>query len=110
MVGKVNGMERIFRGTTPTLNFEGFPFKLSQLSAGECTIGQYGRPVIVKSILDGNVEDNCLNITLTQTETLRLRAGANTDVQIRGRTAGGYAFASEHFALDIEDVIKDGEI
>lgn len=100
----------MFRGTTPTIQFT-LPFAASACDEIWITISQFGNEVLTKTKADCSIDGNKVSVTLTQEETLKLRANSNgqTLVQMRVKT-NKKAFASKVFAVRAEDILKDGVI
>lgn len=106
----------IYRGTTPsvTLNVKGVD--LSDASVWPTVIvtvencrrtfdANRGKLAITKT------ECGCtVTIELTQAQTLLMRKLQKTLVQLRAKDVDGHAIATEIASVDVEDVIKDGEI
>lgn len=100
---------RLFRGTTPRLEFT-LPFDVSQLSEAYVTFSQDGTIVIDKALDMCEATYKTLSVKLTQEETLKLRCGRKTEIQIRARLISGDAVASNIIQTDVERIIKDGVI
>lgn len=47
---------------------------------------------------------------LTQAQTLLMRKQQKTLVQLRAKDVDGHAIATEIASVDVEDIVKDGEI
>lgn len=99
----------MFRGTTPTLNFE-LPFAADTIADGFISIAQNRRVVIDKPISDWIISGNTIKVTLTQEETLNLGVSNTTEIQLRVKLADGTALASEIFTVSTERILKDGVI
>ena len=99
----------MFRGTTPTLNFK-LPFAADTIADGFISIAQNRRVVIDKPISDWIISGNTIKVTLTQEETLRLRASNTTKIQLRVKLADGTALASKIFTVSTERILRDGVI
>ena len=99
----------MFRGTTPTLNFE-LPFAADTIADGFISIAQNRRVVIDKPISDWIISGNTIKVTLTQEETLHLVVSNTTEIQLRVKLADGTALASEIFTVSTERILKDGVI
>ena len=99
----------MFRGTTPRLEFT-LPFDVNQLSEAYVTFSQNGTIVIDKALNVCEATDKTLSVKLTQEETLKLRCGCKTEIQIRARLISGDAVASNIIQQDVERIIKDGVI
>lgn len=97
----------MIRGTTPTLTFE-LPFAADEIDEGYITIAQRGRPNMDIPISRCTADGNVLTLTLTQEETLQLRA-ALAEIQLRIKMAGR-VLASEMITVDIGQILKEGLI
>ena len=99
----------MYRGTTPTLRFS-LPFDTSTLDAVWVTIAQGGKVIINKKKSDCDLNGKDISVTLTQEETLALKAENKTEIQIRVLTTDGVALASAIFREDTKCILKDGVI
>lgn len=103
----------MIRGTTPTITLE--------LSDGNQLIDLSGYDIVIISIKDADgqiidlvksrltfTDDTKIEATLTQEETLALKAG-RLQVQIRARL-NDMSIASEVVRCGLEDIIKPGVI
>jgi hypothetical protein len=102
------------RGTTPVLNFE-TPLSTSQFKECFITLKQNTLPytIIEKTIEDINInsdKDNQFSITLSQDETLSLNEEEILYIQLRVKTQDEKAYATEIFAVEVADVLKEGAI
>ena len=98
------------RGTTPTLVFTVEPvLDLSTLAEAWLTIYQAGE-VATKTLPELTQTENGFQVTLTQEETLRLRAGAGCRIQLRALTGAGQAMASNILSLPVGGILKCGVI
>lgn len=106
----------IFRGTTPsiTLNVKGVD--LSDASVWPTVIVTVGN---ARSTFDANrgkleiasADEGCsVTFALTQAQTLALSVMCPVHVQLRAKDADGHAIASPIASVEVEDVIRDGEI
>ncbi len=98
------------RGTTPTFCFE-LPFEAGLLSAWCISFAQRGvEKLSVEEDSEGVRTDGCMiALTLSQTDTLRLEAGVDVQLQLRGLVAAtGEAIASEILTLAVEPVLREG--
>lgn len=64
---------------------------------------------ITKTLTEMAVEKNCIEIDLSQGDTLALDPGM-VYVQVRGLTAAGSAFATGIASVKVERILKEGEI
>ena len=99
----------MYRGTTPTLNFE-LPFAASTVAEGYVSIAQNRQVVVDKPISDWSIADNTVKVTLTQEETLSLSVLHSTEIQLRVKLNDGNALASKIFTVPTERILKDGVI
>ena len=99
----------IIRGTTPTLEFV-LPFDAETLVDAYVTISQNDVVVIDKPLTDCQCEERKLFVTLTQEETLKLDCNCLSEIQIRAKTMGGEAIASNIIRTDTGRILKDGVI
>ena len=99
------------RGTTPTLTIRirDGDGDLTEYERIYATIKQVGYE-ITKVINGADCIDNLLKISLTQEETLRLRAGMKARVQLRCITKDGIATATNISEFGVDDVLKEGVI
>lgn len=108
--------QRIYRGTTPniTLNVNGVD--LSDASVWPTvivTIENWRSTFDVNrdKLTIAKTDAGCtVTFELTQDQTLLMRKLQKTLVQLRAKDADGHAIATEIASVDVEDVIKDGEI
>ena len=98
------------RGTTPTHIFL-LPDSLDSSLFTEVfiTYAQMGKVVTEKGTDDLTVSGNEVRVTLKQEDTLRFLPG-KVEIQMRIKTVGGSAFASEVVLTSAEKVLKDGVI
>lgn len=97
----------MIRGTTPTLTFE-LPFAADEIDEGYITIAQRGRPNMDIPISRCTADGNVLTLTLTQEETLQLRA-ALAEIQLRVKVDES-VLASEMITFDVGAILKEGVI
>lgn len=98
------------RGTTPTYCFA-LPFEVDTLSAWCISFAQRGvEKFSVEEDGEGVKTVDCLiALTLSQSDTLRLEAGVDVQIQLRGLVAEtGEAIASEILTVAVEPVLKEG--
>ena len=98
----------MYRGTTPSIavNVTGVDF--GDVAEIWLTLGQFGRPVITKTITDLRIENSTIYADLTQEDTLKLRANSRTYLQIRVLLNDGTALASPVARLKVEQIIQNG--
>lgn len=99
----------MIRGTTPTLEFT-IPFETSLLAEAWVTLSQNKKVVLDKHLSECQCSGNVLTLKLTQEETLKLDCNCLTEIQLRVRTAGGDALASEIMVVSSNRILKDGVI
>lgn len=99
----------IIRGTTPTLEFV-LPFDTDNLAEAFVTISQNNVTLVDKPLTACQCKDNKLTVTLTQDETLKLDCNCISEIQIRAKTAGGEAIASNIIRASTGRILKDGVI
>lgn len=99
----------MIRGTTPTLEF-GIPFSVDLIEKASIVFSQGHSIVIEKTLDECDAKDQTIVIKLTQRETLELKSGIKTEIQVRIRTHDGTALASDIITVDTNRILKDGEI
>lgn len=102
-------LNRVTRGTTPTLVFT-LPFAAAGLTSAYITFRQASAVALEKTLADCTASGNTLALPLTQTDTLALMSSAYADIQIRAVTAGGAAIASDVVTAAVGEILKDGVI
>ena len=106
----------IYRGTTPsiTLNITGvdlsdaciWPTVIVTVGNGRNTFDVNRNKLVI-----ANTDAGCtLTFELTQAQTLALSVMRPVQVQLRAKDASGNAIASPIASVEVEDVIRDGEI
>lgn len=106
----------IYRGTTPsiTLNITGvdlsdagvWPTVIVTVGNGRNTFDVYRDKLVI-----ANTDAGCtLTFEFTQAQTLALSVMRPVQVQLRAKDADGHAIASPIASVEVEDVIRDGEI
>lgn len=102
----------MYRGTTPTFVIE-LPQEtaVSDITVAYLTFKQNGSVIIDKALEDMtlNVQDNTLEIVLTQAETLSFVSGAQVQYQLRFGIGGSY-YATRAWTIPAEAILKDGMI
>lgn len=102
------------RGTTPTNVFT-VDVELEGAEALYITYRQLNRIVIEKTLEDVTItpgsgkNPETLSVSLSQTDTLRLKNGT-VDIQIRARFPNGEAIASEVMTVPVDVILKEGVI
>ena len=101
----------MIRGTTPRLEFTlPFDFDVDQLSEAYVTLSQNGEIVVDKALDECEAGDKTIAVKLTQEETLKLKSGYKTEIQIKAKLVSGDAVASDIIWQDVDRIIKDGVI
>ena len=100
----------MFRGTTPTIQVNLSNVDFTNVSELWFTISQLGRVIINRELDEVTIEGTTITVTLTQEETLALRANANTRLQVRLLMNDGCAMATPITKLDVNGILKDGVI
>ena len=95
------------RGTTPVFNFA---INVDLTDATVYVTFTQKTTVIEKTGDDLTVSPYNIEVQLTQEDTLGFAAGKPVRAQIRYVTENGYADASDIYELDVEEILKDGEI
>ena len=98
----------MYRYTTPTLVFK-LPFEASELTEAYITLEQKN-VTIEKGLSDCMQDEKTLSLVLSQEETGQLEAQRGTAVQLRCKDGSGKVYASKIFNIQIDDVLKEGEI
>jgi hypothetical protein len=109
-------VQGIYRGTTPsiTLNITGvdlsdaavWPTVIVTVENGHCTFD-----MTRDNLTTEKTDAGCsVNFALTQAQTLALSVMRPIYVQLRAKDVNGDAIASPMASVEVEDVIKDGEI
>lgn len=98
------------RGTTQdyVIDFEGFD--LSSVSVLWITFSQLGTEKFTKTLDDVTIEDSSVTISLSQQDTLSLRANSPVYIQVRIKTNAGEALVSETIKKEVGEILKDGVI
>lgn len=102
-------MSNIIRGTTPT-NIFNVNVDLTEAEDIIISYAQKGNVVINKMISDIDVTEEAISTTLTQTETLKLDAAYNVEIQIRALFDDGTAIASDIISVDVGAILYEGVI
>lgn len=99
----------MIRGTTPTLEFT-LPFDTGELDEAYVSFAQRNEVVLEKTLSECECIGNKMIVRLSQEDTLKLRSDQGTEIQIRARTKGGEALASNIMRVSTERILKDGVI
>lgn len=109
-------VQGIYRGTTPsiTLNITGVDLSDAGVWPTVIVTVENGRntfDVTRGDLTIASTDAGCaLTFALSQTQTLALSVMRPIYVQLRAKDANGDAIASPMASVEVEDVIKDGEI
>lgn len=98
----------MIRGTTPTFTFN-LPFDTSLVKKAFITIRSKGVEV-EKGIEDCVLDGTTIGTSLTQEETLRLPKNRQAEIQLRVLTKDNVALATEIYAIQVADILKEGVI
>lgn len=99
----------MIRGTTPTITFA-FPIETDKLSRLWITFYQLGQEIFTLEKDECKLSEREVEVTLTQSQTLRFRSDDYVEIQIRALLEDGTAVASDIFTEPAERILKDGEI
>lgn len=100
----------MYRGTTPTFTFD-LPIEADTITAASVVFRQAGSVDIEKSLADCAADGQTLTVSLTEEETLSLRSGTVTPLEIQLRIGvGDVRMASQIFTVPVERILKDGAL
>lgn len=99
----------IMPGTTPIICFY-LPFEFDVVAEMWFTVSQRNTELFTKSKNEVDVEGSKVIVRLSQEETLRLNPSQKADIQVRFRTTGGDALASQVVTLEVDKILKGGVI
>jgi hypothetical protein len=100
----------MFRGTTPDLVINVGDIDMSHVTELWLTLSQHGTEKINKTLDDVTVDGSTISCTLTQEETLSLKASPSTVMQMRFLMDDGQAMATPIVKVPVEAILKDGVI
>lgn len=109
-------IDKIYRGTTPTLKFTLKNVNPTNITAAYLTINQgdtiieKGGPKVEKNLSAATRGADYIQWKLTQADTLSLSPHVVADYQLRFKVSGGDAYESDHFIAKVIDANKEGEI
>ena len=99
----------MIRGTTPTIEFN-LPFDTGILVEAFVTFSQNNTVVLDKQLSDFKCHETVLSTRLTQKDTLKFNCHHKVEIQIRARTFAGEALASDIITVNVDRILRDGEI
>ena len=97
------------RGTTPT-NIFNANIDLTDATSLFVTYQQYGKTVIEKTIEDVTIDGETISVPLTQRETLSFIPEIPVRIQVRAALPDGTRVSSNILSVNVETVLKEGEI
>ena len=100
----------MYRGTTPDLEINVGDIDLSTVTDLWLTLSQHGEVKINKTLEDLTIDGSTVSCTLTQEETLSLKAHSSTLMQMRFLTSDGEAMATPIVKVPVEAILKEGVI
>lgn len=93
------------RGTTPTITLTLETMDLTSLKSVYVTFCQFGKMLTKQSGDEGvDITEHTVSVSLSQEETLRFTPGT-VEVQLRGLTNGGDAFATNVAKVAVKEVL-----
>lgn len=96
------------RGTTPTIIFR-LPFQTDTIRKLEIYFGQ-PELLFTKTEEDCTFDENKVQVTLSQAETLDLNENLMLKIQLRFVFNNGSVGATKVISSEVEEIMKDGEI
>ena len=97
----------MYRGTTPTITFS-LPFEGNRITVLSLCFAQLGEVVLEKDLAACIVEENTLQVSLTEKETLLFDAHKGmVEMQLR-IGCGDARMASNIMRISVERILKDG--
>ena len=100
----------MYRGTTPTLTFK-IPIQTGQITALSVAIKQDGVLRLDKGLEDVTMDGDTISLTLTEDETLALRASENMPLRVQLRVGvGDTRMASQVFEMTVDEILRDGAL
>ncbi len=97
------------QGTTPTITFN-LPFDVSTIQNCEVYFGQNDELLVTKGYNDCVLDDQTLQVTLKQSDTLQFDPSEKLQIQIRFRYTDGSVDATEIIKGKIGDLLSDSII
>lgn len=99
----------MYRGTTPTFTFN-LPIEAETITKLVVAFRQIGTAVAFEKELDDcTVSENTVSCSLTEEETLEMKAGYKMEIQLRV-AVGEARMASQIFTVPVERILKDGAL
>lgn len=99
----------MYRGTTPTFEFK-LPVDVETITALAVTFRQPGGMPIEKTLDDCELSKDTVSVTLSEQETLSLKAnGFALEIQIRC-AIGDARLASQIWQVSVGRILKDGAL
>lgn len=102
-------MRPIYRGTTPTFIVTVDGAAVSALGTVYATVRQDGVSFDAPAV-STDTAANTLSFTLTQDQTLRLKADREAGIQLRAVNSAGVAIASGQAQFMVRGIYKEGVI
>lgn len=99
----------MIRGTTPIISFV-LPFDPAECERLWFTVSQRGVELFNKELPDMAIDGQKISVKLTQNDTLRLNASQKVEIQVRIRTKGGDALASQIVKTEATEILRNGVI
>lgn len=96
----------MYRGTTPELVFT-LPIEAATITALNIALSQCGTVMASRGLDDVEIDGKEIRMTLTEEETLRLRAGFNLSIQLRCGVDES-RMASQIFKVPVERILQEG--
>lgn len=97
------------QGTTPTVTFN-LPFDVSTIKNCEVYFGQNDELLVTKGYNDCVMEDQTLQVTLKQKDTLQFDPAEKLQIQVRFRFNDDSVDATEIIKGKISDLLSDAVI
>lgn len=96
------------QGTTPTHTFN-VDIDTSTIAKLNITYAQHGNVVLSKKAANCSITQGAIQVSLTQQETLKFRAGTKTDIQLHILTTDGEALVSDVYSVPV-DILLSKEV
>ena len=100
----------MYRGTTPGLEINVGDIDLTHVTELWLTLSQHGEVKINLTLEDVDIDGSTVTCTLTQEETLSLKASPSTLLQMRFLMDDGQALATPIVKIPVEAILKEGVI